>query len=288
MADAGRSFWKGHLRLSLVIIPVKLVSATRSDGQIAFHQIDRVSKQRIRYQKIVPGKGEIKPENIAMGYEVEDGKYILLEDDELDALKLKSRQTIELTQFVDACRIDPLYFDRAYFVLPDGDVAEEGYRVIREALDSAGLAGVGQLTLRGKEHLVALRPSGKGMSLETLHYQAEIKDIDSVFADIGNTRLRPDLIDMAKDLIGRKTSQFDPGQFKNHYAEALRALVQEKIKTGKVVAVGGDDEGETSTVVDFMEALKKSVAQPGKPAASAEGPSPARRKTGKAPARKAG
>ena len=223
-----------------------------------------------------------------MGYEVEDGKYILLEDDELDALKLKSRQTIELTQFVDACRIDPLYFDRAYFVLPDGDVAEEGYRVIREALDSAGLAGVGQLTLRGKEHLVALKPSGKGMSLETLHYQAEIKDIDSVFADIGNTRLRPDLIDMAKDLIGRKTSQFDPSQFKNHYAEALRALVHEKIKTGKVVAVGGDDEGETSTVVDFMEALKKSVTQPGKPAASAEGPSPARQKPRKAPARKAG
>ncbi len=284
MAETGRSFWKGHLRLSLVIIPVKLVSATRSDGQIAFHQIDRSSKQRIRYQKVVPGKGEIKAENIAMGYEVEEGKYILLEDDELDALKLKSRQTIELTQFVDACKIDPLYFDRAYFVLPDGDVAEEGYRIIREALSGAGLVGVGQLTLRGKEHLVALKPSGKGMSLETLHYQSEIKDIDAVFDGIGDAKLRPDLIDMAKDLIARKTSRFDPGAFKNHYAEALRALVQEKIKTGKVVDVGGDIEAETSTVIDFMDALKKSVAQAAKPAET--GTKSAGKKATKLPSRK--
>lgn len=260
MADAGRSFWKGHLRLSLVTIPVRMVTATRADQKIAFHQIDRKSRQRIRYLKTVPGKGEVKAEDIAMGYEIDDGEYVLLEDEEIDALKLKSRQTIELVQFVSAARIDPMYFDRPYLILPDGEVAEEGYRVIRDALAADGLAAIGQLTLRGKEHLVAVKPAGKGLSLETLHYAAEIKNIDTVFEGIGAEPLRPDLIEMARELITKKTSEFDPSRYKNHYAEALRALVDEKIKTGKVVSVDDDKDERASTVVDFMEALKRSVA----------------------------
>ena len=268
MADAGRSFWKGHLRLSLVTIPIRLVSATRTDQKIAFHQIDRKTKQRIRYQKTVPGKGEVKQSDIAMGYEIEDGQYILIEDDELDALKLKTRQTIELVQFVNACRIDPIYFDKGYFILPDGDVAEEGYRIIRDALDAEGLVAIGQLTLRGKENLVAVKPAGKGLALETLHYEAEIKDIDAVFGDISDQELKPDLLEMAKELIGKKTSDFDPSKYKNHYAEALRALVKEKVESGKVVAVDDNEHDTPSTVVDFMEALRKSVAQSGSKPAS--------------------
>ena len=263
MPDAGRSFWKGYLRLSLVSIPVRLVSAIRSSGEVAFHQVDRISKQRIRYQKIVPGKGEVKPENIARGFEVAEGQYVLLEDAEIDAIKLKTLQTIELINFVNACHIDPLYFDKAYLVLPDGAVAEEGFRVIRDALRDGGVAGIGQLTMRGKENLVALKASGKGMSLETLHYQSEVKDIDAIFRDISETKIKPDLIDMAKDLIARKTTKFDQSQYINHYAEALRALVAEKMKTGKIVDVGGDKAGESSKVIDFMEALKKSVAAAG-------------------------
>ena len=269
MADAGRSFWKGYLRLSLVNIPVRLVSAIRSDGEVAFHQVDRISKQRIRYQKVVPGKGEVKPENIARGFEVAEGQYVLLEDAELDAIKLKTLQTIELINFVEACHIDPLYFDKGYLVLPDGDVAEEGYRVIRDALRERGVVGIGQLTMRGKENLVALKASGKGMSLETLHYQSEVKDIDAVFSSIGETKLKPDLLDMAKDLITRKTTEFDQSKYTNHYVDALRELVAEKMKTGKIVEVGGDKPGETSTVIDFMEALKKSVVAAGSSKASA-------------------
>ena len=269
MADAGRSFWKGYLRLSLVNIPVRLVSATRSDGEVAFHQVDRVSKQRIRYQKVVPGKGEVKPENIARGFEVSEGQYVLLDDAELDAIKLKTLQTIELINFVDACHIDPLYFDKGYLVLPDGDVAEEGYRVIRDALRERGVVGIGQLTMRGKENLVALKASGKGMSLETLHYQSEVKDIDAVFSSIGETKLKPDLLDMAKDLITRKTTEFDQSKYTNHYADALRELVAEKMKSGKIIDVGGDKPGETSTVIDFMEALKKTVAAAGSSKAAA-------------------
>lgn len=254
-----RSFWKGHLRLSLVTIPVRLVSATRADGTVSFHQVDRKSRQRVRYQKVVPGKGEVDKDDIVRGYEVEPGEYVLLEDDELDALKLETRHTIELTQFVDACEIDPLYFDRPYYVLPDGEIAEEGYRVIRQALLDQRKCGVGQLTLRGKENLVALKPSGAGLLLETLRYEEEIKEADDVFADIGDKRLPPDLIDMAKSLITSRSEPFDAGKFKNHYAKALRELVDEKVRTGRSVAVG-DDQEKAPKVIDFMEALKRSVA----------------------------
>lgn len=265
MAAAVRSFWKGHLRLSLVTIPVRLVSATRADGAVSFHQVDRKTKQRIRYQKVVPGIGEVDKDDIVRGYEVEPGNYVLLEDDELDTLKLETRHTIELTQFVDSSDIDSLYFDRPYYLLPDGEVAEEGYRVIRQALAEEGKAGIGQLTLRGKENLVALKPSGAGLLLETLRYADEIKDAQDVFAELGQSKLPPDLINMAKTLIEARTEPFDPARFENHYTKALRELVDEKVRTGKAVAVGDERQHDSGArVVDFMEALRRSVASTNK------------------------
>lgn len=282
MATAVRSFWKGHLRLSLVTIPVRLVSATRTDGAVSFHQVDRKTKQRIRYQKVVPGIGEVDKDDIMRGYEVEPGNYVLLEDEELDALKLETRHTIELTQFVDSADIDPLYFDRPYYLLPDGEVAEEGYRVIRQALAEEGKAGIGQLTLRGKENLVVLKPSGEGLLLETLRYADEIKDGQEVFADLGRNQLPADLVSMAKTLIEARSAPFDPGRFENHYAKALRELVDEKVRTGKAVAVGDERERDTGArVVDFMEALRRSVASTNK-----EPPKDAPRARAKTPARK--
>lgn len=275
MAAEVRSFWKGHLRLSLVTIPVRLVSATKSDGSVAFHQVDRKSRQRVRYQKIVPGQGEVDKDDIVRGYEVEPGNYVLLEDEELDALKLETRHTIELTQFVDSCEIDPLYFVRPYYLLPDGEVAEEGYRVIRQALLEERKAGIGQLTLRGKENLVALKPSGAGLLLETMRYAQEIKEADEVFADLGRDPLPTDLVAMAKSLIESRSEAFDPARFENHYAKALRELVEEKVRTGKSVAVGDDRTKDTGArVVDFMEALRRSVAASGK--GTGEGSPPAK------------
>jgi DNA end-binding protein Ku len=261
MPERIRSFWKGHLRLSLVIIPVRMVTATRADGHISFHQVHRETKQRIRYQKTAPGVGKVEQTDIVSGYEIEPGQYVLFEGEELDELKLKTRHTIELTQFVDSCEIDPLYFDKPYYLLPDGDVAEEGYRVIRDALRSSKKVGVGQLTLRGKEHLIALKPCGAGMLLETLRYEDEVKEADEIFEGIGAEKLRGDLIDMARDLIERKSAPFDAGAYKNHYAAALRELVQSKIKGGQAVAVGEDAGEKPGTVLDFMEALRRSVSQ---------------------------
>ena len=260
MAERMRTFWKGYLRLALVTIPVRMLTATRADSTFHFHQVDRKSKKRIRYQKIVPGKGPVEPEDIVSGYEVEPGNYVLFEGEELDALKLETRHTIELTQFVNHCEIDPLYFDRPYYLLPDGDMAEEGYRVIRDALREEKKVGIGQLTLRGKENLVALQATGAGLLLETLRYEQEIREADEVFSDIGKGKLPAAMVKMAKSLIAEHSGKFDPAKYKNHYTEALRDLVQSRLKKGKVVAVDEDDEApKTGQVVDFMEALKRSL-----------------------------
>jgi DNA end-binding protein Ku len=269
MAESIRTFWKGYLRLALVAIPVRLVTAEKAEATPRFHQIDRESGQRIRYLKVAPGKGEVKKENIVAGYEVEPGNYVLLEDHELDAVKLESRHTIELTQFVEMCEIDPLYFERPYYVLPDGDIAEEGYVVIRDALKASRKAAIGQLTLRGKENLVALYPGGAGLVLDTLRYESEIKDADDIFSSIGAKPARPDMLAMAEQLIGGRSQPFDPSQFKNHYAEALRELVKTKIATGQTMSVE-EPEKKGAQVLDFMEALKRSIGGAPSPAPAAK------------------
>ncbi|MFO1115258.1 MAG: Ku protein [Beijerinckiaceae bacterium] len=260
MADSVRTFWKGHMRLALVTIPIRLVTAEKASAVPRFHQIDRKSKQRIRYIKVVPGKGEVAKEDIVMGYEVEPGNYVLMEEGELDAVRLETRHTIELTQFVDLAEIDPLYFDRPYYVLPDGDVAEEGYCVIRDALKEKKKAAIGQLTLRGKENLVAVYPGGAGLVVDTLRYASEIKDADDIFSDISRSKPRADMISMAENLIQSRSEPFEPQKFKNHYAEALRDLVQTKLTKGGAVAV---EETRTpgAKVLDFMEALRRSVGE---------------------------
>ena len=258
MAESVRTFWKGYLRLALVTIPVRLVSAEKAAATPRFHQIDRKSKQRIRYSKIVSGKGEVAKNDIVMGYEVEPGNYVLFESDELDAIKLETKHTIELKQFVEADDIDFLYFEKPYYVLPDGDVAEEGYIVIRDALKAENKIAIGQLTLRGRENLVALYPGGAGLVLETLRYREEIKDADDVFSGLGREKSRADMLKMAEELIRTRSGDFDPTEFRNHYAEALRDLVKQKVESGGAVPVE-DDSAPRAKVIDFMEALKRSL-----------------------------
>lgn len=282
MAEKFRTMWKGFLRLSLVTIPVRMVTATRSAATVSFHQIDRKTNQRIQYQKVAPGRGVVDKDDIVRGYEFEPGRYVFLEDEELDAVKIESAHTIELMQFVEACEIDPLYFEKPYYLLPDGDVAEEGYRTIRDALRGLGKVGIGQQSVRGRENLVTVHPAGDGLLLETLRYEEEVKEADEVFTGIGTRTLRGDLIEMAKDLIERKTEPFAPDRFENHYTEALRALVKRKVETGKAITVGEEEEAAKGTVVDFMEALRRSVAKEGGNAADAPAPAesaPARKGT---------
>jgi DNA end-binding protein Ku len=170
---AARPLWKGQLRLSLVAMAVELHSATRTGGRIRFRQIHGPSGKPIRYEKVVPGIGPVDRDEIMKGYEIDKDSYVLLEPDEIDMLKLESRKTFELVQFVGACEIAPLYFDKPYYLVPADELAEDAYRVIREALRASQKVGLGQITLRGREYIAAVRPCGDGLLLETLHYEDE-------------------------------------------------------------------------------------------------------------------
>jgi DNA end-binding protein Ku len=256
-----RAFWKGHLRLSLVTIAVELYVATETSARPGLHQIDKKTGKRIRYEKIVPGKGKVSDDNIVKGFELASGKHVILTPEELDMIKLETKHTIDLVQFADYDDIDPRYFERPYYLVPADDVSAEGYVVIREALRAKKRAGIGQMTMRGKENLIAVKPCGHGLLLETLRYSGELRKSDKIFSDIPNKRPAKDMIELATELIERKSGPFKPEAFKDHYGEALKALVAEKRKKGKIIEAEADEaeRPKGDNVIDLMEALKKSV-----------------------------
>lgn len=258
---ASRAIWKGQLRLSLVSIPVEIHSATRSASRISFRQIHEPSGKRIKYEKTVPGIGPVDKDDIVKGYDTGDDQYMLIDPEELDAIKLETKKTFELVQFVDACEIPPLYFDKPYYVVPTDDLAQDAYRVVRDALRAAGKVGLGQFTMRGKEYLGAVKPCGDGLLLETLHYADELRDADPLFSDITDDKVDTDLLDVATTLIDRKSGPFDATAFKDHYADALHDLIAAKRKNNKTkrVTTGSDDAPAGENVVDLMAALKESV-----------------------------
>lgn len=260
---ATRPIWKGQLRLSLVSIPVEMFTATKSGAKPSFRQIHEPTGKPIHYEKVVDGVGPVDKDDIRKGFEYEKGDYVLLTDDEIDAVKLETRKTLELVQFVDEDEIPPLYYDTPYFLAPADELAEDAFRVVRDALRKAKKVGLGQLALRGKEYLVSIKPCGKGMLLETLHYENELKKADSFFSDIPAKSADDDLLQVATALIEKKTDKFDVGAFKDHYQAALRELIQRKLKSkGKKVATEVEEPSRSprgDNVVDLMSALKKSL-----------------------------
>ena len=263
-----RAYWTGQLRLSLVSIPVQLYAATKAASRIAFHQIHEPSGKRVRYEKVVAGIGPIDNDDIVKGYEVDKGRYVTVTDDELDAVKLEAKKVIDLTRFVEQSAIDPIYFDRPFFVLPDGEGNEEAYVVLRQALRDTKRIGLGQMAIRGKGSLVAIKACGRGILLETLRYSDEIRRSDAFFADIPDLKFDVDLVDLAKELIQRKSGPFQPSEFKDAYTTALRELLDKKAKHQPIREAG--DEPETGVVIDLMEALKRSLS----PAAAARRAAP--------------
>lgn len=264
-AGAGRPVWSGSLRLALVTVQVQLFSAIQTGARLSFHQIDQKSGKRIRYEKVAPGIGAIDSSRIMKGYEVSKGNYILLTDEELDSVKVEARRTIDLVQFVDHCEVDPIYFDRPYYVLPDGELAEEGYAILRDALRRTGKMGLGQFVMRGREYVAALKPCGEGLMLETLRFSDEVRSAAPLFADIGDEHGDAELLDLAEELIARKTAKFKIETFHDRYTDSLRELIEAKAKTGKPIAVDEDKpEGQASgKVIDLVAALKRSLAAQG-------------------------
>ena len=283
-----RPTWRGHIKLALVSIPVEIFPATKAGKSIAFHQVHEPSGQRVRYEKVVPGIGPVDREEILKGYEVEKGEYVLLDPEEIEKVKLESRKTLELTQFVDIGDIDPIYFDKPYYVVPADDLAEEAFVVVRDALRRTKKVGVGQLAMRGQEYVVSLKPCGRGMVLETLRYADEVHKAASYFREIGDTKPDEDLLDMAETLIAKKSGEFDASEFENRYIEALQGLIEEKIKKkGKRVIQdrSSDEPSKGSNVIDLMAALKKSL-DAGERGAAAKKKAPAKKVPARKPAAK--
>ncbi|MGI8725689.1 MAG: Ku protein [Methyloceanibacter sp.] len=275
---APRAYWTGHLRLSLVSIPVRLFAATTSERKLAFHQIHEPSGTRIRYQKVAPGVGPVENEDITKGYEYEKGKYVLLDQSEIDDLKLESKQTIELVRFVDEGAIDARYFETPYYLLPDGDLADEGYVIVQKALSQTGKVGVGQFILRGRSNIVAIKPCGRGLLLEVLRQGDEIRAADPFFEEIPNVKVDKEALELAVELIERKAGAFEPEMFKDEFTDAVWELINAKIehRAPEIVTEGAP----TAKVINIMDALKKSVQQ-GKGSASGKGAA-----SGKAASRK--
>lgn len=261
---AARAYWQGQIRLALVSIPVEIYSATRSGAKISFRQIHEPSGKRIAYEKIVPGIGPVDRDEIIRGYEISKGNYVLLEDDEIEAVKIESKRTLELVQFVDTCEIDPLYFEKPYYVAPQDELAEEAFVVLREALRQAKKVALGQLSARGQEKLVAIKPCGKGLLLETLRYADEVREGQAFFDDIEEKKPKKELLDLATTLIDQKTAPFNAGEFHDRYADALKKLIEKKAKSqkGKKIIEDVDEPADArSNVIDLMAALKQSVGQ---------------------------
>lgn len=281
---APRAFWTGNLRLSLVNIPVRLYPATSTERKIELHQIHEPSGKRIRYQKVAPGVGPVENEEITKGFEYEKGKYVLLDQKEIDELKLESKQTIELVRFVEPSAIDPRYYERPYYLLPDGEAGEEGYVIMQEALKQASKVGIGQLILRGQSNIVALEPCGRGLLLEILRHADEVKAADTFFEEVPDMKVDKEALELAVELIERKSGGFEPEKLKDEYTEAVWELINAKIEHRAPTVVSG--EPTTAKVINIMDALKKSVKQQGKQPASGKGQQGKRAATSRSAAKK--
>jgi DNA end-binding protein Ku len=253
-----RAYWTGRIRLSLVSIPIQLYSATKSGARIAFNQIHEPSGKRIRYEKVVPGIGPVEKDEIVKGYEVDKGKYVLLTDEEIDDVKLEAKRTIDLVQFVGEDEIDPVYFESSYFVAPEDDEdGQEAYVVLRDALKKEKKIGLGQVVIRGRGQIVAVRAADKGLIVQTLHYADEVQKADKYFEDVPKTKPDSEMISLATELIEKKSKKFDPAAFHDKYQDALKELIEAKREKREPRQI---EEAELpSNVINLMDALKRSV-----------------------------
>jgi DNA end-binding protein Ku len=256
MPAPARPYWTGYLKLSLVTVAVRLYTATTERDRVRFHQIHEPSGERVRQQLIVPGLGPVEREDIVRGYEYEKGRYVTVDPDDIKRLRLETTDTIDIVEFVQD--IDPIYFDSPYYLVPDGGVAEEGYRVIREALAQSGKIAVGQLVINGQERVIAIRPLGNGLFGNSLRYEDEIRKPEDYFRSIAAGEVDEEQLAIMEQIVNRKTREFDPGQFVDHYQTALRELIDEKLQ-GKLPPK--EPERRPAQVINLMDALKRSLAE---------------------------
>jgi DNA end-binding protein Ku len=261
---AGRAYWKGFLKLSLVACPVKLYSATASSAsRVSFNMIHKDTKNRVQMRYHDPELGEVDRGDLVKGYQFEKDKYVIVEPEELDAIEIESSKTIDIDGFVDASDIDPLYLDSPYYIAPDGPVAEETYAVILEAMKEAKKAALARIVLNGRERLVTIQARDKGFVMTTLRAGKEVREEEDAFEDL-NAKVTPDMVSMAKQIIAQKKTRFAPKQFEDRYEQALLELVRSKVAGGEPVIAKAPERGN---VINLMDALRRSIEDERRPPA---------------------
>jgi DNA end-binding protein Ku len=254
---APRAYWKGYLKLSLVSCPVALYPATSDREKISFHQIHKQTGNRIRYKKVDAETGrEVDNADIIKGYEVAKGEYIEVEPEELEAVEIESKRTIEIERFVPKDEIDELYINNPYYIVPDGEVGQQAFAVIREAIRKEDMVALAKIVFTSREHIIALEPRGKGMMGVTLRYPYEVRKEEDYFDDIENERVPKDMLDLATHIVETKKGKFEPEAFEDRYEGALKDLIKKKQKGEKIEA---PSERAPSNVVNLMDALRQSV-----------------------------
>lgn len=273
-----RPYWSGQIQISLVQFGVSLYTATESKSGITFNQISRSTGERVRYQKTAgseEGAATVGKDDIVKGYEYSKGQYVIIEPDELENLRVPSKHTIEVSQFIDMAELNPEYVEKPYFVLPQNDLQTEAFTVVREALEKTGKAAIGKVAFQGRESIIAVAPSGRGMMAYTLRYASELRNANDYFRDIKDAVVNEDSLEMAETLIARKTAKFDIAKFQDGYEAAVKELVDAKIKHLPIPTEEAP-KPQTGKLINLMDALRKSLGDaaeqsvPKKPPVKAE------------------
>jgi len=254
---APRPNWKGFLKLSLVSCAVALYPATTTSQRIRFNIINRATGNRIRNEVVDVETGEpVEQEDRVKGYQFEKGQYVLLEEDELDNVALESTHTIDIEQFVPVSEVDRIYLDESFYLVPQDDVAQEAFAVIREAMRKENLVGLARVVIYRREHLLLLAPRGKGLMATALRYNTEVRNEKDYFDDIANIKIPPDMLKLAVHILETKRGKFDPNKFEDRYENALNKLIEAK-RAGKAPPTLA--EPKPSNVINLMDALRRSV-----------------------------
>ncbi len=253
-----RATWTGFLKLSLVTIPVRVYTAISDGDKIAFNQLHKNCHQRIRQKLVCPVHGEIQREDLVKGYQYATDQYIVVNESELEQVRLETTSAIDLVQFITPEELDGLYYDTPYYLGPDGPVAREGFAVLREALHRSGRIGLGRVILAGKEKTLALKPLGQGLMFFTLRSVAEVRAAAPYFEDLVPQSADEDQIRLAQKLIENKSAPLNLAQFTDRYQTAVLDLIKAKIAGTPPIQVPRSDAGK---VLNLMDALRQSLAQ---------------------------
>ena len=262
---APRASWKGYLKLSLVSCPVRLYPATSASERITFNQLHKETHNRINMKPVDPELGLVERSDLVKGYEYEDKQYIIIEDSDLEAVRIESNHTMNIEAFVDEGEVDVIYQDTPYYLAPDGAMAEETFGIIREAMRKTGKVAIARLVMTSRERVITIGARDNGMFVTTLRNPSEVRSTAEYFDGIPAGKPDAEMLELAEKLIEQKVKKFDPKAYEDRYETALMEMIREKLKGHKPIIAAAPERGN---VINLMDALKASLGQAKPPAQS--------------------